>query len=278
MIEFWEYGSRDGKWRPLGATARRGNPEIGALVAVNHVVYRVREIRPKPRVDWDADAIAYVERHGPTAGPVNVICRPAHITGDDPKLRSKDRHFRAHGKLTWWWTYPNEHYSVCASCGEPMPCRERLAIEEAERAAKFAARYEVPGVCPACCSPVTQRQGARTFAENLCVPLGPPVTFHASKRDCFNDLLRYEERWVAADPDNRRPRYHCDGILTAHDPDNYECAQGIDCPGPQASHKALRGCQCHPHNGPWLRVNKRAQNLALTAESPQHPAEGGETR
>lgn len=263
MMELWDHSGRGGGWWPLGAVAQRGIPDVGALVAHDHAVYRVREIRPTPRVDWDAAAIEYVERHGANAGPVNVIVRPAHITGDDPALRSKDVHLRAHGKLTCWWVYPHEHYPICSACSEPMPCRETLAIEASARATKFMSRYEIAGVCPACGSPVTQRQGSRTFDENLYVPLGPPVTFHAGRRDCWGGLVAYEEKWVAADPENRKRRYRCDGTLTTHTTTEYECTEGVECPGPQASHRAVSGCRCPWHKSGCYQLAKDALNLAL---------------
>lgn len=263
MMEIRDYGSHERRWRPLGADAHTGNPEIGALVAVDHTVYRVQEIRPKPRIDWDQRGIDLVERHGEKAAPVNVIVRPAHITGDDPKLCRHDKHLRAYGEMSRWWVYPHEHYPICASCSEPMPCRERLAIETSESAAKHMARYEIAGICPACGEPVTQRQGSRTFDENLYMPGGPPVTFHASRRECWSGLVKYEDKWVQADPENRKRRYRCRGVLTTHTSTVYECSLGVECPGPQASHLALTGCSCPEHERIVHRLAKDALNIAL---------------
>lgn len=263
MIELWDHGGRESEWHPLGAVAQRGNPEIGALVAVDHAVYRVREIRPKPGVDWDEQAVEYVKHYGTKAAPVNVIVRPARIAGDDPKLRGKDIHLRAYSQLTRWWVYPHEHYPICSGCGEPMPCRETLAIEASARAAKFMGRYELPGVCPACGSPVTKRQGFRTFDENLYVPLGPPVTFHAGRRACWDGLVDYEEAWVKVDPENRKRRYRCDGTLTTHSTTEYECTQGVECPGPQASHRAVSGCRCPWHKSACYVLARDALSVAL---------------
>lgn len=254
------------RWIPLGAWTHIGFPEVGALVAWDHAVYRVLEINDIPRVDWTAADAKAAAIQGP---PRIVVVRPAHITGDDTKLHRHDVHLQAQAGTTWD-VYPTEHYPLCARCGEPPPCREEIAISDAAKAAKQMARYEVAGICPACQQPV--RQGSRTFDENLYMPGGPPVTFHASRRECYGGLIGYEDAWVAADPDHRKPRYRCDGVLTAHSGDTYECTQGTDCPGAQASHKALQVCQCHRHTARSYRLDRDARNLAFDPQCPQHPA------
>lgn len=249
------------EWAPNGAQLLRGNPGVNAFVALDHRVWRVLEIRPKPRADWDDEALRVVSNWGDAAAPANVVLRPARTTGDDPQLRSQDRHFRAYGTRTHWWVYPHDHYPVCGTCGEPTPCRERTAIEESERAAKHMVRYEVAGVCPACQQPVTGRQGSRTFDENLYMPGGPPVTFHAGRRECYSGMVSYEETWVAADPEHRRPRYRCDGVLTVHSARAYECTQGARCPGPHAAHRARLGCGCPDHDNVVVQLTGDAVNL-----------------
>ena len=73
-----------------------------------------------------------------------------------------------------WYVYPDlEHYPVCACRSEPMPCRAEEARRTAEAAVQAMDRFEVANVCPACREPVTGRQKALTFSENLEVPGGP---------------------------------------------------------------------------------------------------------
>lgn len=259
---------------PLGARMQYRTPEVGALIAWDHGVYRVMEVRPVPRDLWSDDDFRRDGESFPSesAAPMWVVIRPAHVKGDDPKLRSKDVHLRGPGTCRWD-VYPHEHYPVCAQCGEPVPCREQSAVEQAHRAAEHAARYEVAGMCPACQEPVTQRQGSRTFAENLYMPGGPPVTFHASRRECWWGLVSYEDKWVQADPDRRSYRYKCTGVATIHgDTGTYECTYGLACPGPQASHRALVGCQCPEHERGFRPrgfggLPKDARNLATDGEA-----------
>ncbi len=255
------------RWHPFGTQRDTSLPAVGTLVALDHEVYRVLEIRPKPKDLWTDEDRGRVTLYEGKREPVNVIVRPAQIKGDDPKLRRHDLHLRAYEGM-WWDVYPNEHYPVCAECGEPIPCRELAAIREAEQAAALMARYEVAGMCPACQEPVTQNQGSRTFEENLYMPGGPPVTFHASRRQCHGGLVSYEDRWVAADPEHRPRRYRCEGVATVHaDTGTYECTAGVGCPGAQASHRALTACRCPEHDH-WFRgLAPDARNLASGSAS-----------
>ena len=120
------------------------------------------------------------------------------------RMRPVDAGDNANQDIHWGWTgyskpeVIREHYSLCVHCGELPPCREVLAERTSDRAQKRMARYEMPGVCPACEEPVTHRQERETF-PNTVVPLGPAVTFHAGRRKCRAEMERY--RRDCAQPD-----------------------------------------------------------------------------
>lgn len=84
----------------------------------------------------------------------------------------------------------SDHYALCVRCGDLMPCREQVADRVIERMRRKSARYEIPGVCPACGEPVTERQKSTTLA-NTVIPSGPPVTFHAGRHRCRDAMERY---------------------------------------------------------------------------------------
>jgi hypothetical protein len=183
-------------------------PTVGALVVHDHTVWRVVEVNPIPADRWtdhDRQSLRVLKpAYHNTATPAVVVLRPAGITGDDPRDRDRDKHYRHYWGRTWY-VYPDEHYPVCRTCGEPVPCRERLNQRVAERALAEMGKYETPGVCPACGDLVTTRQKAVTYPGNLEIPGGPDVTFHAGRRECRWTAGCYEKRWLAADPDRRRP-------------------------------------------------------------------------
>lgn len=228
-------------------------------MAYDHAVWRVIETRDIP----DDRLTEYQRQHLASIRPdavarvrsqlKTVTVRPAHITSDDPRARDHDRHLRPNRLGVDWWVYEDEHYPVCAQCGEPLPCREQQARRTAEREIANMGRYETPGVCPCCGEPVTGRQKSITFHTNLEIPGGPPVTFHTRRR-CHGDATRYETRWVAADPERRRHTLTCPGFLTNHNDGTYDCTEQAGCAGPDVLHLGgYRSCSCPDCNarGPF---------------------------
>jgi hypothetical protein len=228
------------RWHPTG-TRPKAKPAAGALVAYEHQVWRVVSFTRRPPELWSDEACAMVARYGPHYEPHAIVLRQLDVS-DDPKNRGRDLHLESRGYR--WDVYPDEHYPVCASCMEPMPCRERTAERESKAAAERMGRFEMPGVCPACAKPVSSRQKSMTFPDNLEVPGGPPVTFHVGRYGCRGSAARYEERWVAADPGRRKAVLSCRGEVTRHGDGTYECTAPDDCPGPEARHGLYSTCDC----------------------------------
>lgn len=228
------------RWNPSGTNRAWTPPEVGSLIALEHAVWRVIEIRYVPEVDWtDLDRRRAADRN---AKPLVVALRPASLVGDDPKLRSRDVHLRGSTRSRWD-VYPGEHYPVCGKCAEPLPCREQMADRMVDAATARMDQYSTSGVCPACSEPITSRQKTITFADNTEIPGGPPVMFHA-RRGCRFSATQYEEKWAAADPEHRRVTMSCPGWITNHGDGTYECSREHDCPGLKARHQSFRRCDC----------------------------------
>lgn len=235
-------------WFPLGARSVYGCPQVGDIVALNHQAWQVVEITDLPAESWrDADRLA---KPGLQKA---VRLRPTRLAGhpDPVKAAAEDVHYGAL-HVSPWDVYPDrEHYPVCACCGEPMPCRAEVGRKMAEHAVSEMGRYETAGVCPACDEVVTARQKSLTFPDNLAVLGGPPVTFHIRGR-CHYAAMKYEQRWVAADPGRRRTTLSCGGHLTNHNDGTFDCTELGDCPGPAAHHTSYGMCACPDcHARPW---------------------------
>lgn len=231
------------RWHPLGAETRYYEPPTpGSLIALAHAVWRVVDVSPVPVERWDVDDHERVANFGDAYLPHMVVIRPVAVVGDDPRARDHDVHLRATGST--WMVYPDEHYPLCAACGEPLPCREQMAARTAAASAQRMDRYAVEGVCPACAEPITTRQNSVSFTENLEMPAGPPVTYHSGRRGCRRAAAEYEKRWVAADPNRRRARLSCPGHVVNHNDGTYECSELTDCPGPRVEHPSFTTCRC----------------------------------
>lgn len=240
------------RWRPEGTKMQWSLPEVGQIVAMRHVAWRVIEVKPVPAEDWTDDERERVSGVGPEADaivrrfanrgahPHHVVVRPATIKGSDVRDRDRDVHLRACDGMRWD-AYPNHRYPVCAECGQPVPCRDEMAERETALAAKDADAHSVPGVCPACSEPVTTRhRKVITFEVNLKVPLGGPVTFHLGKPGCRGDARDYEELLASADPSYVRV-LSCGGTATSHY-ETVECSEGSLCRGLKLPHKAVSYC------------------------------------
>lgn len=131
-----------------------------------------------------------------------------------------------------------EHYSVCVRCGELPPCSEVWTGQVADAQTERAARYEVEGVCPACSEPVTRRQKAIRFEENLYVPLGPPVVYHQRSK-CGFSAVQYDEK--VAKSVGRDPRLSCAGHHVLHLDNVFQCTNE-NCPGHDKKHRAFSRC------------------------------------
>lgn len=227
-------------WRPDGAQPKyREGPQVGDLVPLDHMVFRVVEINPRDPVDWSDEDRETVQafRNRPDKMPRVMILRPLGV--DD---RNSDEHYRLGGESRFiWHVYPNEHYPTCAKCHEPLPCREQMAERISAAAGKRMGRFDLAGKCPSCEEVVTRRQESITFPDNLVVMFGPPVTFHL-RRKCRHGAVQYEKDWVAADPDTRNARLSCPGTLINHNDGTYECLP--TCPGPRTEHQCWTVCDC----------------------------------
>lgn len=168
-------------WKPWGAVRVDGVPAAGSLVADDHTVWRVVEV---VELDCDPD--------WPGARTHELVLQS--LTGPRASRRVPT------GPYSAWWAYA-DRYPVCSCCGEPPPCREQLADEAVERALDRMRRFELAGVCPACGQPVTARQRAATFPDNIEIPLGPPVTFHLAPAACRRAAAAYQRAWLACFPD-----------------------------------------------------------------------------
>lgn len=234
-------------WWPLGAQRCHDIPKMGTLVAWHYAVWRVVEVRDIPQVNWEEgdDLEGYKPEYREKMRPRGLRMRPVEIDPHDLKQTNRDVHIKFGGRNHHLSlpVFPDLHYPVCASCGGPVPCREKDIQDELERAEKRSRRYEMAWVCPSCAEPVTQRQKSITFEDNIEVPLGPPVTFHL-RWECHDGALRYEQQWAAEDPEHRRTTLSCAGSATAHNDGTYECTEFDRCPGPTARHHGYQQCRC----------------------------------
>lgn len=131
-----------------------------------------------------------------------------------------------------------EHYGLCHSCSELMPCSERWTESVSDAEAERTARFEVEGICPSCQKPVTRRQNVQRFDENLYVPLGPPVTFHGRQR-CFGGAVDYDRALAAKN--GTEPRLWCEGLIVHHHDGERVCTN-ITCPSPTVPHRSMAMC------------------------------------
>lgn len=170
-------------WKPLGAQRLDGVPAVGALLAADHVAWRVVDVATLD-VPANADDLVLATHTASLRSlvdPDTCLLTPCH-------------------PYSTWWAYPDEHVPLCSCCWEPVPCRSQLAAQAAEEELRRMRRFEVPGMCPACLQPVRARQRKITFACNLDVPWGPEVSFHTGRARCRTAAADYEQRWLRDRP------------------------------------------------------------------------------
>ncbi len=225
------------RWHPSG-TRSTHTLEPGMLLPLEHKVWQVMEVRPVPQselTEAELRAIGWKQ-------PMYVRIRePGPMSVDPVANRRNNRHIKWNGSMVH--VYPNAHYPICNECHEPRPCRDQMAEQVSGEAAKRMTRYELAGVCPACEEPVTARQLSKTWAENVEIIGGPPVTFHM-RGGCHSAAVNYEKRWQAEAPDDRRCLLSCKGHVTNHGDGTYQCTEMAECPGPTADHPGYQTCQC----------------------------------
>lgn len=247
-----------GRWLPLATRTHCTRPAAGDLVATEHAVWRIVEVRDLPIID-DADRETWT-RYG-MPDPETWTQRPYEVAADwvagaPPRWDRPGRRRRGvirvpAAALAVWKVYPGGRWPQCSCCGEPMPCRAELADRQVARSLDKMARMEAipPGACWACGEPITKRQGAVTYpGDNLLLPGGPPGSFH-TRRACVEKAEDYEEKWLAVDPRRERiltwPR--CAGTLVVHADGSSECKSlGKSLDG-RASQPDCRGHSTHDH-------------------------------
>ena len=236
-------------WHARETHAHWGPPPQGALVAINHGVWRVAQVEDLP-VFTDDDRQAWLDVGMPDiptwrGRPHHLVLE--HVGGHrpaGPRLTRRVAAVASHTGNTWE-VYPDSgRWPMCSCCGEPMPCRAEIADWEVNRAARRMDELEarLPGCCWSCSEPITTRQRSVAYpGDNLDMPGGIPVRFHRRRR-CWAAATRYERRWIDADPRNERiltwPR--CGGLLVVHADGTSQCR-----PHPAAQLVPAGNCQGH---------------------------------
>ena len=212
--------SRD--WYPLRNHpdyARRNSPQIGDTIAINGTYHPwvVADIRTYDEGDASARIVLALRKIDTLDLAESVT---AHI--GVPKLPHPALHVLP------------ERYALCSCCGELAPCSAEVEDRTIAAMAARDARYETPGICPACMEVIGTRQQTWTCSTNLHVPLGPPVTFHRRGK-CWPAAIRYEA--AVANLHRVAPRFSCHGHLSRHLDRPTACTNDM-CPGEHAEHRS----------------------------------------
>lgn len=176
----------------------------GMLFPDKAQVWQIIEVNPVPETEWTDEDRKHVAIFSPTYqarnSPRYLVVRPLNAPADPVAARKLEQHLRTTSPFYGLPVYPDEHYPICGTCGEPEPCREVQGIRQATQAMKRMERYETPGICPSCGEVVTLRQKALTFPVNLVIPGGPPVTFHIGRAACRYSAEDYERKIAGLPP------------------------------------------------------------------------------
>lgn len=238
-------------WTPHGTRSHYGRPPVGALIAVQHGVWRITNVTDAALSDADADMWRDLGCPDPWKNRPHDIALD-HVGGHLPDgIDAKEGAWLSipgSAGARRWDLYPDsERWPQCSCCGEPMPCRAELQDREvAAGLNRIEALAKIPpGHCWACTKPITRRQKAVVYAgDNLDLPGAEPARFHV-RSDCRWKAEQYERRWIAQDP--RRERIFtypkCGGILVVHADGSSECRSGRGALG--NDYETQAGCRGH---------------------------------
>jgi hypothetical protein len=231
----WRPYARGGPWRPAMTHSHYDRPEVGAIIALQHAVWRVTavndvpltpdEIERKANHPWKTARTSYEVRLKRVGGSI-----PGH-----PEWKSGTQRISFTDHYSWE-VYRDGRWPKCSCCGEPMPCtsaiRDDVVGAELDKIDEMDSR--LPGTCWGCGDPISNRQQAiRYVGENVDHPGGIPVVFHL-RRDCREFAVKYEEKWLAAETGRRRILTYpeCPGTLLTHRDGSHECVSGDpECQG-----------------------------------------------
>lgn len=241
-----------GSWRPEGVASKYGRrrPNVGDLVAYNYRAWEVAHVKVH---DFDAGdeerANGYRPEYRDQMRPYSVTLRRIH---GEQHARENSRQEIGLGIRAFTYggfeRYENGRVPLCSCHGHPWPCAESDQQRQAAAELKKAERElnRMPGCCPACDEPVTQRQKSITFGgPNVNNPLAVGPTYHL-RRKCRGGAAAYEEKWVVDEPGRRRSllTLRCAGTVVVHGDGSAECfgAEGSDCPSVYAKHRTYTAC------------------------------------
>lgn len=214
--------------------AYTGDLKPGDIVVWDRKPYRVLEVTPRAHIDWSPKYLEQWEKEG-SPDPVRWRYRPsALVLGKESEADPNWRQHLEAGGLHRWTVLP-EHYAICRLCGELPPCRHEYNEAVVEHATEKMAEAMaiLPGFCHACKESIRPRQGSIRFeGENLIRPdLGDGSAVFHTRRQCFDDAFRYDEKWAVAEP-GRQGKLSCTGRVIHHFDSSNECSLGVGCAGP----------------------------------------------
>lgn len=269
------------RWRPHGVPSRgRGaRPEVGDLVAYDYRAWQVMHVKDVDPTPEEADRLdGYVQPYRDQMRPYAVTLRRVHGPAHEWENSAGDVGLRVHaGAYDPFPVYPHGRVPLCSCHGHPWPCQEADQQAQAEREMAKTEREMklLPGCCPACQEPVTERQRRIVFpGPYVRNPFLVDPAFHL-RRKCRSEAAHYEDAWVAADP--TRPRslltLRCTGTVVVHHDGTGECfgAEGSDCPSLFARHRAYTACYLQSHGCPrdCPRVGHPGTGLAGHPSDPR---------
>lgn len=204
----------------------------GDIIIARRRPYRVREITPRPHINWNERYLAAWERSG-RPDPDTWRHRPFALvlTAEDKPDSRQQFHCEAAGSQ--YWTVLPEHYVICRLCGELPPCRHEHteAVMDRALAEMDEAMRLLPGSCHECGALIRPRQHTIRFeGTNLIRPdLGDDsAVFHTARQKCWSGAYLYDAKWAAAVPGRRR-KMACEGMTIRHLDGTFECTTGEDC-------------------------------------------------